>query len=58
MTNLDSLLKNRGITLLTKVCIVKAMVSLVACTDVESWTINKAECQESILSNCGVGEDF
>ena len=46
MTNLDSMLKNRDITLLTKVCIVKAMVFPVVMYRCESWTIKKAECQE------------
>ena len=45
MTNLDSILKSRGITLLTKVCLVKAVVFPVAIYGFESWTINKAECQ-------------
>ena len=44
MTNLDSILKNRDITLLTKVCLVKAMVFPVAMYVCESWTIKKAEC--------------
>ena len=43
MTNLDSLLKSRDITLLTKVCIVKAMVFAVVMYGCESWTIKKAE---------------
>ena len=45
MTNLDSKLKNRDITLLTKVCPVKAMVFLVVMYRCESQTITKAECQ-------------
>ena len=45
MTNLDSILKSREITLLTKICIVKAMVFLVVMFGFESWTIKKAECQ-------------
>ena len=45
MTNLDSMLKSRGIILLTKVCIVKAMVFPVVKYGCESWTIKKAECQ-------------
>ena len=45
MTNLDSVLKTRDITLLTKVCIVKAMVFPVVMYGCESWTIKKAECQ-------------
>ena len=43
MTNLDSILKSRGITLPTKVCLVKAMVFLVVMYGCESWTIRKAE---------------
>ena len=43
MTNLDSILKSRDITLLTKVCLVKAMVFLVVMYGCESWTIMKAE---------------
>ena len=45
VTNLDSVLKSRDTTLLTKVCIVQAMVFLVAMDRCESWTIKKAECQ-------------
>ena len=45
MTNLDSILKSRDITLPTKVCIVKAMVFLVVIYGCESWTIKKAEYQ-------------
>ena len=45
MTNLDSILKSRDITLLTKVCIVKAMVFLVVMYRCENWTMKKAECQ-------------
>ena len=45
MTNLDSILKSRDITLLTKVCLVKAMVFQVVMYGCESWTIKKAECQ-------------
>ena len=44
MTNLDRVLKSRDITLLTKVCLVKAMVFAVALYRCESWTIKKAEC--------------
>ena len=44
MTNLDSVLKNRDIVLLTKVCLVKAMVFPVVMYGCESWTIKKAEC--------------
>ena len=45
MTNLDNILKNREITLLTKVCLVKAMVFPVVMYECESWTIKKAEGQ-------------
>ena len=45
MTNLDSILKSRDITLPTKVCLVKAMVFPVVMYGYESWTIKKAECQ-------------
>ena len=43
MTNLDSILKSRVITLSTKVCLVKAMVSPVVMYGCESWTVKKAE---------------
>ena len=45
MTNLDSVLKSRDITLPTKVCLVKGMVFPVVTYSCESWTIKKAECQ-------------
>ena len=45
MTNLDSILKRRDITLPTKVCLVKAMVFPVVMYGCESWTVKKAECQ-------------
>ena len=45
MTRLDSVIKSREITLLTKVCLVKAMVFLVVMYGCESWTINKAKCR-------------
>ena len=45
MTNLDSILKSRGITLLTKVCLVKAMVFPVVVYGCESWTMKKTERQ-------------
>ena len=45
MTNLDSILKNRDITLPTKVCLIKAVVFPVVMYGCESWTIKKAECQ-------------
>ena len=46
MTNLDSVLKSRDITLPTKVCLVKAMVFPVVMYGCESWTVKKAECQK------------
>ena len=46
MTNLDSILKNRDITLPTNVCLVKAIVFPVVMYGCESWTIKKAECQK------------
>ena len=56
MRNLDSMLKSRNITLPTNVCIVKAMVFPVVMYGFMHWTI-KAEPEESMLLNCGVGED-
>ena len=56
-TNLDSILKNKDITLLTKVRLVKAMVFPVVTYGCESWTIKKTECQRIDALNCGVGED-
>ena len=47
MTNLDSILKSRDITLTTKVHLVKAMVFLVVMYGCESWTIKKAECRRT-----------
>ena len=58
MTNLDSILKNRDITLSTKIHLVKAMVFPVVMYGCESWTIKKVECRELMLLNCGVGEDY
>ena len=57
MTNLDSILKSRDITLPTKIRLVKAMVFPVVIYGCESWTIKKAEREELMLLNCGVGED-
>ena len=56
MSNLDSVLKSKDITLLTQVCLVKAMVFPVVMFGCESWTIKKAEQEELVLSNCGAGE--
>ena len=57
MTNLVSVLKSRDITLLTNVHLVKAMVFPVVMYGCESWTIKKADAEELMLLNCGVGED-
>ena len=57
MTNLDSILKSRDITLLTIVHLVKSMAFPVVMYGCKSWTIKKAECEELMLLNCGVGED-
>ena len=57
MTILDSILKSRDITLLTKVSLVKAMVFSVVMYGCESWTMKKAEPQRTDSLNCGAGED-
>ena len=57
MTNLDSILKSRDITLPTKVYLVKAMVFPVVMYGCESWTLKKTEHRRLMLLNCGVGED-
>ena len=57
MTNLDSILESRDITVPTKVCLVKAMVFPVVMYGCESWTIRKLNAEELMLLNCGVGED-
>ena len=58
MTNLDSMLKSRDIILLTKVCLVKAMVFQVVMYGCESLTVQKKlRAEEFMLLNCGVGED-
>ena len=57
MTNLDSMLKSRDITLPTKVHLVKAMVFPVVMYGCESWTVKKAEHQKIDALNCSIGED-
>ena len=57
MTNLDSILKSRDITLPTKVCLVKAIVFPVVMYGCESWTVKKLSTKELMLLKCGVGED-
>ena len=57
MTYIDSIFKSRDITLPTKVRLVKAMVFHVVMYGCESWTVKKAEREELMPLNCGVGED-
>ena len=57
MTNLDSTLKSRDITLPTKVHLVKAMVFPVVMYGCESWTVKRLNTEELMLLNCGDGED-
>ena len=57
MTNLESILKSRDITLSTKVRLVKAMVFPVVMYGCESWTVKKAELQGIDAFELGVGED-
>ena len=57
MTNLDSILKSRDITLPTKVRLVKAMFFPVVMYGCESWNVKKLSAEELMLLNCGVGED-
>ena len=57
MTNLDSILKSRDITLPTKVCLVKAMVFPVAMYGCENLTVKKMSTEKFMLLSCGVGED-
>ena len=58
MTNLDSILKSRHITLPTKVHLVKSMVFPVVMYGCESWTLKKLSSKELMLLNYDVGEDF
>ena len=57
MTNLDSVLKSRGIILLTKVHVIKALVFPLVTYGCESWTTKQADAEKLMLSNCGAGED-
>ena len=58
MTNLDSVLKSRDITLPTTVRLIKAIFFPVVMYECESWTIRKAECRKiDAFELCGVGED-
>ena len=56
ITNLDSILKSRDITLPTKVCLFKAMVFPVVMYRCASWTVKKAEHRSIDALNCGIGE--
>ena len=56
MTNLDSILKSRDITLPTKVRLIKAIVFSVVLYGCESWTVKKVSAEELMLLNCVVGE--
>ena len=58
MTNIDSILKSRDITLPTKVHVVRDMVFPIVVYRCESWTIKKADAKELKFLNCGAGEDF
>ena len=58
MTNPDSILKSRDITLSTKVHLVKDMVFPVVMYGCENWSIKKVSAEELMLLNCAVGEDF
>ena len=57
MTNLDSILKIKDIALSTKVHLIKAMIFPVVMYGCESWTVKKADTEELMFLNCGVGED-
>ena len=57
MTNLDSILKHKDMTVATEVHQVKAMVFPVFMYGCESWTVKKAEHRKLMLLNCGIGED-
>ena len=58
MTNLDTILKSRDMTLPTKVSLIKVIVFPVVMYGCESWTIKKLSTEELMLLNCGVGESL
>ena len=58
MAKVDSILKSRGITFLTKLHLVKVTVFPVVIYECENWIIKKAEHQKLMLLDCGVGEDY
>ena len=57
MTYLNSILKSRDIRLLTKFCLVKAMIFPLVMNGCETWTIKKLSAEELMLLNCDVEED-
>ena len=57
MTNLNSIVKSRGITLPANLCLVKATVFPLVIYGCEIWSIKKLSTEELMLLNCGVGED-
>ena len=57
MTDLDSILKSRDITLPSKVCTLKVMVFLVVVCECEIWTKSWLIAEKVMLSNCSAGED-
>ena len=57
MTNIDSILKSGDITLPTNVRLVKVMVFPIVMYGCEGWTVKKAEREELMHLNCGIGED-
>ena len=57
VTNLESILKSRNVTMSTNVHVVKAMVFPVVMYGCESWTVKNLSAEELMLLNCGVGED-
>ena len=58
LPNLASVLKSRDVTLLTRVCLVKAMVFPVVMYRCANWTIRRLSTEELMLLNCDAGEDF
>ena len=57
ITNLDSIVKSRDVTLLTKVHNVKTMIFPLVMFGCESWTIKKLRAEDLMISNCGAGGD-
>ena len=57
MTNLESILKSRDISLPTKIHLIKAMVCPIVIYGCEHWTINNLSAKGLMLLNCSVGED-